>query len=114
MTEIYEFTDYVESINSEGEKQWLCPSKKMARPINNTGLVKVYEFYEAVNGSCQNQIEAIISQEEWDRVKQAECAVFLFKQNIVPCDAEAEKRATISEDSVGNNNNTCTPIKTQA
>lgn len=77
--EIYEFTEYIEATNSDGERIWLCPSQKMAKVIKDTKLVRIYEFYEAVNGSFPSRIEAVVSLEEWQRIKKDSSATLLFR-----------------------------------
>lgn len=78
--EIYEFTDYIEAINSDRETIWLCPSQKMAKVISDTALIKIYEFYEAIDGSYPSRVEAILSHEEWERIKGHTNATLLFRE----------------------------------
>lgn len=70
VSKIYEFTDYVEVINSDGNSQWLCPSEKVAK-INTAGLIKLYEFYETISGSFETRAEVVITQDEWEKVKHS-------------------------------------------
>ncbi len=91
-SEIYEFTDYVEVKNVDGINILLCPSEKMARPINNTDLVRIYEFFEDVTGGCQNQIEAVVSQAEWDRIKIGKNSIFRYRKDAIACDSQTHRK----------------------
>jgi len=91
--EIYEFTDYIQVTNVDGVSIWLCPSEKMARPLNDTDLVRIYEFFEDITGNFQNQIEAVVSQVEWDRIKTGKNSIFRYRKEVVACDSQTQKKS---------------------
>jgi hypothetical protein len=64
----------------------------MAKPIKDTDLVRIYEFFEDVTGGFQNQIEAVVDEKEWDRIKNGSNAIFRYRKNVAACDSQTQKK----------------------